>query len=220
MENAKLAKLYFLGARSYVQALTQLKYALSQIALMHDNKDPYGIFIHRYKQVEETDGKLEIFPFGTAAGEGRTRATLDIRLRDEPLKYRLVGVTGELVRVPEKAYFQEPYVQRSQTEVFTNVRGELDFWGILEEAVQLTKVFHIAKYNSANRQFRFVVGGFENLPCKRIGECENTEIGCRILKHTENDIGIYNYVKIVLKDVDGEISFLLPFIGIPKGEAL
>jgi hypothetical protein len=177
------------------------------------------MFIRRYKQIREADGKLEIVALENQEQRERSIATLEIKLNSVDLKYELVATPGILDRIPEKKYSQKPFKILDDNEAFTIIEDSLEFWDILEEAVQLTKVFHIDKYNVGKSQYRFVVAGFENLECKPMGEKESTEIRCRILKHYKNASSIYNYTRINLRNAGDELTFLLPFIGIDKNGA-
>lgn len=205
-------KLFFLGKREYVQAPIQLKLALKGIQKQQELGDLSDIFVHRYKQVHEVNSPLEILPVSEVEPEDSLRATLEVTIGDRSLDYKLIAVHGAIERHPDISYCQVNYREQSDIEARSHLPEVEDFWEVLNEAVQLTKVFHIAKYNR-DRHYRFVVGGFEQLRYMAPRKSESLEIACRIVRHILREDTIYNYTRITVESDSNKYSFFMPFIG-------
>ncbi len=205
-------KLYFLGNRNYVQGLVQLKFALKSIQKELGITELSGIYVRRYKQMQETDTPVEIICESENVSHGSLRATLELVIAEEEFEYKIVAVPGELARYTEMPYSQFDYKVYDDTLSSVRLSGASDFWEIIKEAVQLTKIFHIQKYNK-NNHYKFVVGGFERFQYVEIDQNEAMEIKCQIVRHICHKDTIYNYTRITVANDYGAWSFIMPFIG-------
>jgi hypothetical protein len=207
-----IINLFFLGNRQYVQAPIQLRFALEHIIQKNKIKNLSEIYVNRYKQIKEVKSPLAIYPINHLEAQNRIRATITITLNDKLMEYKLVSIPGELERRPDVQYKQVQYHIDSDTEARVLLAKAKDFWEVLDEAVELTKLFHIDKYN-LNINFRFIVGGFERLRYFETSSDETMIITCRIMRHIFHKNTIYNFNRIEVKSNSTCHSFLLPFIG-------
>ena len=204
--------LFILGRRRYVQAPIQLKFAIESIKSENKITDLSKIYVNRYKQLQEVDSPLTIFPESYVEPQNTISATLAITLDDKPMEYKLAAIPGAVERRPDISYRQVEYRKHSDVEASIRLSEASDFWEVVNEAVQLTKVFHIEKYN-VGIKYRFIVGGFERLRYSETSKGESIVIICRILRHIFHESTIYNYTRIEVKSASIRYSFLMPFIG-------
>jgi hypothetical protein len=209
--------LYFLGKRGYVQAPIQLEFALKGIQNEQGIEGLSDILVRRYKQLQQVDSPLEILSAGQVEPEKLLRATLAISIGERSADYSLIAVPGEIERRPDISYRQVDYRKRSDIEASAILLEAKDFWEVLTECIQLTKVFHIEKYDR-DVDYRFVVGGFEQLKCAEPTKGESVEIGCRIMHHFFHEGTIYNYTRISVRGESHSYSFGMPFIGRELGK--
>jgi len=204
-------KLFFLGKRKYVQAPIQLEFALKEIQREHRLESLSDIFVHRYKQLQEVDGPLEILPESQTGPYDSLCSNVSVSISEKHMEYNLIAVPGKIDRFPEISYRQKGYRQHSNVEVSANLLGVNDFWEVLNEAVQLTKVFHVEKYNR-DVHYRFIVGGFEQLRYEVFND-DSIELSCQIMRHIIHENNIYNLVRISVESDAKRFSFFIPFIG-------
>lgn len=206
-------ELYFLGNRSYIQGSTLLRFALESIQVEPGIKYLENILVCRFKQIRKADSKLAILPAAQEEPKGSLRASLLLEIGGELSNYKIIALPGAVTkRRPELPYRQSGYLEYGDNEARVQLLYARDFWDLLSEAVQLTKVFHINKYNR-DVQFRFLVGGFEQLRYFDPGKEESFEIRTQIVQHMTFRNNIYNNTKIIISGEGKEHSFLLPFIG-------
>ena len=213
MKNVKSdINLYLLGKRNYVKSANQLEYALIRIKNEHKVKDLSEIFVRRFKQIEELCSPVEIILSTQQEPKNSLRATLAVNIAGKYFNYKLIAIPGSLKRYIKESYRQINYRENSDTEATVQMTEAIDFWEVLSESVQLAKVFHIKKYND-KLNYRFVVGGFDNLRYIKLKERESIEINCQILRQIIHENNIYNQLRIVVKSNSEMYSFLMPFIG-------
>lgn len=207
------SKLFFLGNRDYIQGATVLRFALEMIRVELGLNYLEDIFVSRFKQVREADSNLAILSAAQEEPESSVRATLLIDVGGNLSNYKIIALEDPVTeRRPELPYRQTGYHEYGENAARVKLPYAADFWDLLSEAVQLTKLFHLDKYNR-DVKFRFMVGGFEQLRYFDPRKNEGFEIKSQIVRHMAYRNNIYNNTKITITSDEGEHSFLLPFIG-------
>lgn len=204
--------LYFLGKRNYVQGATLLKFALLSVQAELGLPSLAEVLVRRFKQIHEVDTPVALWPESRTEPSDSLRATLSLAIGDHDANYKLIALPGSLSRYPDITYRQINYREHGDTEASIELPEAADFWEILTEAVQLTKVYHLNKYSPA-KKYRFIVGGFEQLRCIEPIKGEPFEINCKIKSHILIKNTIYNQTLITVKSKSIGLSFFLPFIG-------
>jgi hypothetical protein len=205
-------KLFFLGNRKYVQAPVQLEFAMRGILLERGLKELSQIYVRRFKQLQQTDGPLQIYSGRQVVPQSELRTTLVVTIEKKAYEYKLISAAGEIERLPQIDYRQRDYMEVSENEAMVQVPQVSNFWEALNEAVQLAKVFHVKKYNQEVK-YRFVVGGFEEMRYVELGKNAKVEICCQIMQHISHENRIYNRTRIVVIGGSEPYSFIMPFIG-------
>ena len=206
-------RLYFLGERNYIQGATVLKFTLESIQKELDTSNLTEFRVCRFKQVREANSLLAILPADRREPVGSLRASISVDIRGQISNYNTIALPEPCTeRRLEVSCRQDGYKEYGEGEARAHLGYANDFWDLLREAVQVTKVFHINKYNR-DRRFRFVVGGFEQLSYFEPAENESFDIKTRIVQSTAMGSNIYNYMKTSMTSANKEESFLLAFIG-------
>jgi len=205
-------ELFLFGDRKYVQSPIQLEFAMKGIMLERGLNDLSMIYVRRFKLLQETDGPLQIYSGRQVVPQSALHATLKVTIEQKPYDYKLIAKAGKIDRLPQTAYRQTDYLEVSENEAMVQILQISDFWGALNEAVQLAKVFHIKKF-AREIKYRFVVGGFEEMEYVEIAKHEKVEISCQILRSLFHENTIYNHTRITVRGDFKPYSFIMPFIG-------
>lgn len=205
-------ELFFLGKRTYVQAPIQLRFALREIMNNKGVDDFAKITVLRYKQIRETKSPVMMVPFEEESSEDAERGNLTVEINGEIDKYKLLAIPGELRRLPDAPYRQEEFRQVSEYAAEAHVPEVSDFWALLDESIQLAKLFHISKY-CQDHHYRFIVGGFEHLTYADPAGYKGLELTCTIKNQLMRAEAIYNRTEIKVTGDNYSFSFDLPFIG-------
>lgn len=209
----KIFELCFVGDRNYVHAAKILQYAIIWIQREHQLPSPNVILIRRYKQPYIVNGAIELMPASQTEPLNTLRANISVEIDNQIFDYKIITNSGTLPRYSDTSYRQTNYQKLDETSAIVFVPKVEDFWEIIKEAVQLSKTFHIHKYNNSNIEYKFWVGGFESLKPFKLDLNKPLEIKCQILREFGRQDKLYNQIKIIVSQSSQINHFFLPFIG-------
>ena len=209
------AELHFLGQRNYVQAANILEVALQRLQAELGLASLEELLVLKFKQSKELASLMEIVPGHQKVPAEALCATLTIDIGGQVAEYQIIASDKQISDRQEESYKQSDYLEVSSDTASARVSGTVDFWELVREAVQLTKVFHINKYN-LQKQYRFVSGGFEQIRYFEPEKDESFIITSQIMQHMARKGTIYNKTKIILESNQRTETFILPFIGMEK----
>jgi hypothetical protein len=205
--------LFFLGNRTYVQGPTVFKYAFRKVQEDLGLASAADLFVKRFKQMAEVNTPIEVLPDRQRPGGGPAAATLLVTAAGRGLTNTVFTRPGSLPRVANIGYRFMDYREEGLQGALAALPYCEDFWDIVAEAVQVTKRFHLNKYNGEERKYKFVVGGFEKLHYVEPASQEPLIITCTIITQALIKGNIYNTTLLHVKGAAMEFSFYLPFIG-------
>lgn len=206
-------ELYFLGNRNYIQGAKVLEHTINWLQNDHQLKTISDIFVKRYKQPHEVQELIKIIPANQIEPPDTLRGNILVMIKGEIFDYKIITDGGSIPRYPDTSYCQTDYQEISDDTAKVILPKVKDFWELLKESVQLTKVFHINKYNQGAIKYKFVVGGFEKLKFFTPKPNESLEVTCQIKREFFHHENHYNQTKITIKQNNQTNEFILPFIG-------